>query len=84
MGRSSKDSLKYILVITYSVVPESHNQDTVGCLTRTVSDATYCLDGIYALDPRDNYTVVQRAPAGGFSQFLPKEGSLRRAIFGLP
>lgn len=38
----------------HSVVPESHNQDTVGCFARTVRDATYCLDGIYGLDPYDS------------------------------
>ncbi|KAA8569312.1 hypothetical protein EYC84_000968 [Monilinia fructicola] len=45
------------------VIPESHNQDTVGCFGKTVRDATYCLDGIYGPDPRDNYTLVQKGPA---------------------
>lgn len=67
-----------------SVIPESHNQDTVGCLARTVKDATYCLDGIYGPDPRDNYTLVQQAPAGGFAQFLCDKGALKGAVFGLP
>ncbi len=67
-----------------SVIPESHNQDTVGCLARTVRDATYCLDAIYGPDPRDNYTLVQQAPTTGFSQFLTSKESLKGAKFGLP
>jgi amidase len=66
------------------VIPESHNQDTVGCLARTVRDATYCLDAIYGTDPRDNYTLVQQAPAEGFAQHLAKKGALKGAVFGLP
>ncbi|KKY14243.1 putative amidase family protein [Diplodia seriata] len=73
------------------VVPESEHQDTVGCLARTVRDATYCLDGIYGYDPRDNYTEAQRdnpdvpsAWAGGYSAFLADRTALRGAVFGLP
>ncbi|CZT41374.1 related to glu/asp-tRNA amidotransferase subunit A [Rhynchosporium secalis] len=66
------------------VIPESHNQDTVGCLARTVRDATYCLDGIYGPDPRDNYTLVQQSPAGGYAQFLTSKSALEGAVFGLP
>ncbi|KAH8820803.1 amidase signature domain-containing protein [Xylogone sp. PMI_703] len=66
------------------VIPESHNQDTVGCFGRTVRDATYCLDGIYGPDPRDNYTLVQQAPKDGFSQFLSTKEVLKGAKFGLP
>lgn len=66
------------------VVPESHNQDTVGCLAKTMRDATYCLDGIYGQDPRDNYTLVQKAPVGGFAQFLTNKTALQGAKFGLP
>lgn len=66
------------------VVPESHNQDTVGCFARTVIDATYCLDSIYGKDPNDNYTLVQQAPPGGFAQFLTNKEALKGAKFGLP
>lgn len=66
------------------VIPESHNQDTVGCLARTVRDATYCLDGIYGPDPRDNYTLVQQAPTNGYAQFLTTKHALKGAVFGLP
>jgi len=66
------------------VIPESHNQDTLGCLSRTVRDATYCLDGIYGPDPQDNYTLVQQAPTNGYAQFLTTKHALKGAVFGLP
>jgi len=66
------------------VIPESHNQDTVGCLAKTVRDATYCLDSIYGPDPRDNYTLIQQAPTGGFTQFISTKDCLKGAKFGLP
>ncbi|TVY68644.1 putative amidase, partial [Lachnellula suecica] len=66
------------------VIPESHNQDTVGCLTKTVRDGAYCLDAIYGPDPRDNYTLIQQAPAGGYAQFLTNKGALKGATFGIP
>ncbi|PQE28317.1 amidase family protein [Rutstroemia sp. NJR-2017a WRK4] len=66
------------------VIPESHNQDTVGCLAKTMRDATYCLDGIYGPDARDNYTLVQEAPSGGYSQFITDKSALKGAKFGLP
>lgn len=47
-------------------------------------DATYCLDGIYGPDSRDNYTLVQKSPSDGFAQFLTNASSLRGAMFGLP
>ncbi|RDW92227.1 hypothetical protein BP5796_01621 [Coleophoma crateriformis] len=66
------------------VIPESHNQDTIGCLTKTVRDGAYCLDGIYGIDERDNYTLVQQVPDGGYAQFLTTKESLQGAVFGLP
>jgi amidase len=66
------------------VIPESHNQDTVGCIAKTVTDATYCLDAIYGIDSRDNYTWVQETPSGGYAQFLSTSDVLSNATFGLP
>lgn len=56
----------------------------MGCLSRTVRDGVYCLDAIYGSDPRDNYTLVQKAPPDGFSQFLTTKEALKGAVFGLP
>lgn len=49
-----------------------------------MKDATFCLDAIYGPDPRDNYTLVQKAPVGGYSQFLTNKKALKGATFGLP
>ena len=66
------------------MIPESHHQDTVGCFARTMRDATYCLDGIYGPDQRDNYTLAQTAPSDGFAPFLSRKDALTGAKFGLP
>ncbi|KAE8453926.1 hypothetical protein EG329_007702 [Mollisiaceae sp. DMI_Dod_QoI] len=65
-------------------IPESHNQDTVGCLAKTVRDAAYCLDAIYGPDIRDNYTLVQKTPANGYAPFLTTALALKKATFGIP
>lgn len=70
------------------VIPESIHQDTVGCMARTVADAVYCLDGIYGIDSRDNYTLAQGGiedvPVDGYSQFISNKDALSGAVFGLP
>ncbi|KAF4547547.1 Amidase-like protein 12 [Elsinoe fawcettii] len=68
------------------VIPESEHQDSVGILARTMRDATYVLDAIYGVDPRDNYTQAQtnRTPSGGYASFLSNSSSLSNAIFGIP
>lgn len=68
------------------VVPECEHQDTVGTFGRTVRDATYALDAIYGVDPRDNYTLSQdgNTPGDGYAQFLSDRASLKGAVFGLP
>jgi amidase len=68
------------------VIPESIHQDTVGTFGRTVRDATYALDAIYGVNPRDNYTLGQigKTPSGGYTQFLTNKSALKGAVFGLP
>jgi amidase len=68
------------------VIPESTHQDSVGCFGKTVRDATYVLDAIYGIDPRDNYTFAQegKTPQGGYTQFLTDKSALKGAVFGLP
>ncbi|KAL3477186.1 amidase signature domain-containing protein [Aspergillus californicus] len=70
------------------VIPESLNQDTVGCFAKTVRDAVYVLDAMYGVDPRDNATFAQvgRTPkgVGGYTQFLADRSALAGATFGLP
>jgi len=71
---------------TTRVIPESHHQDTLGTLARTVRDAVYALDAIYGIDPRDNNTLAQagKTPVDGYAQSLTKKSALRNATFGLP
>lgn len=68
------------------VVPESLNQDTVGCFARTVRDATLVLDAIYGPDPRDNATSAQigKVPLNGYTEFLANRTALDGAVFGIP
>ncbi|KAL2842381.1 amidase signature domain-containing protein [Aspergillus pseudoustus] len=68
------------------VIPESLNQDTVGCFAKTVRDAVYVLDAIYGVDHRDNATFGQvgKTPKGGYTQFLADKSALQGAVFGLP
>ncbi len=70
----------------FSVIPESHHQDSVGTFGRTVRDAVYALDAIYGVDPRDTHTVGQagKTPEGGFSRLLTDNDALKNATFGLP
>jgi amidase len=44
------------------------------------------LDGIYGIDPRDNYTLAQegKVPDRGYAQFLSNKSALKGAVFGLP
>ena len=74
------------LIPSFSVIPESTHQDTVGTFGRTVRDATYALDAIYGVDSRDNYTSGQvgKTPTGGYIPFLSKKSALKGATFGLP
>ncbi|KAH9313677.1 hypothetical protein KI387_022304, partial [Taxus chinensis] len=59
------------------VVPISHNQDTVGPICRTVTDAVYLLDEIVGYDVRDHRATKSAArfiPKGGYKQFLKTNG----------
>jgi Asp-tRNA(Asn)/Glu-tRNA(Gln) amidotransferase A subunit family amidase len=74
------------LTLRHRVIPESHHQDTLGTLARTVRDAVYALDAIYGIDPLDNDTFAQagRTPLGGYAQFLSNKDALKNATFGIP
>ncbi|PHH73477.1 hypothetical protein CDD80_3806 [Ophiocordyceps camponoti-rufipedis] len=80
------------------VIPESHNQDSVGTFGRTVKDAVIALDAIYGYDVKDKATwdmcdqstVPQWTAGQGFQQFLTTRDALARsptkraAAFGIP
>ncbi|KAJ9189601.1 hypothetical protein P3X46_000875 [Hevea brasiliensis] len=59
------------------VIPVMLSRDTIGPITRTVSDAVYLLDVIVGFDPRDSEATSEAAkfvPAGGYKQFLNLNG----------
>lgn len=70
------------------VIPESIHQDTVGTFGRTVCDATYALDAISGIDPRDNYTFAQgltdHIGNGNLASSLANRTALQGATFGIP
>ncbi|XP_057752801.1 probable amidase At4g34880 [Arachis stenosperma] len=74
------------------VIPVSPRQDTVGAISRTVSDAVFVLDVISGIDYNDPATTTwsKYIPQGGFKQFLNQNGLrgkrlgiVRNPFFGL-
>ncbi|KAL0536075.1 hypothetical protein IC582_025007 [Cucumis melo] len=65
------------------VIPIMSSHDTVGPITRTVSDAVYVLDAIVGYDPRDAEATSEGSkfiPLGGYKQFLNPNGSKGKRI----
>ncbi|KAK4562358.1 hypothetical protein RGQ29_005008 [Quercus rubra] len=59
------------------VIPILPRHDTVGTISRTVSDAVYVLDVIAGFDPQDYDATKEAAkfvPVGGYKQFLNLNG----------
>ncbi|KAH9931195.1 amidase signature enzyme [Amylocystis lapponica] len=52
------------------VIPISEHQDTVGPITRSISDAAIVLSIIAGTDPNDNFTYAQPSPVPDYSQAL--------------
>ncbi|KAF7326138.1 Amidase domain-containing protein [Mycena kentingensis (nom. inval.)] len=65
------------------VVPISQHQDTVGPLTRTVTDAAIVLNVIAGKDAADNYTNAQPDAVPDYVFFLEKD-ALKVARLGIP
>ncbi|KZS92298.1 amidase signature enzyme [Sistotremastrum niveocremeum HHB9708] len=65
------------------VVPISQNQDTVGPLVRSVSDAAAVLSIIAGPDPNDNFTLAQPSPVPDFTKALNKN-ALQGKRIGIP
>ncbi|KAM0852386.1 hypothetical protein ACQ4PT_051805 [Festuca glaucescens] len=68
------------------VIPITPRQDTVGPICRTVSDAVQVLDAIVGYDAFDaaaTGAASKYIPAGGYMQFLKKDG-LRGKRIGVP
>ncbi|KAA8528757.1 hypothetical protein F0562_036112 [Nyssa sinensis] len=67
------------------LIPISPRQDTVGPITRTVSDAVYVLDSIVGIDHRDFEATIEAArfiPVDGYKRFL-KAGGLKEKRLGI-
>ncbi|KAI3441235.1 PLCXc domain-containing protein [Psidium guajava] len=58
------------------VILVSPRQDSIGPISRTVSDAVHVLDAIVGFDPRDEATgeAAKFIPMGGYKQFLREDG----------
>ncbi|KJA17816.1 hypothetical protein HYPSUDRAFT_146036 [Hypholoma sublateritium FD-334 SS-4] len=65
------------------VIPISEHQDTVGPITRSLTDAAIVLSIIAGKDPNDNFTLAQPAVVPDFTKAL-KAGALRGARIGVP
>ncbi|KAK6992535.1 amidase domain-containing protein [Favolaschia claudopus] len=65
------------------VVPISQHQDTVGPLTRTVTDAAIVLSAIAGKDSADNYTDAQPDQVPDYTAALKKD-ALKGARLGVP
>jgi amidase len=65
------------------VIPISEHQDTVGPMTRSVTDAAIVLSIIAGKDPNDNFTLAQPAVVPDFTKALDKN-ALKGKRIGVP
>ncbi|KAK0236303.1 amidase signature enzyme [Armillaria nabsnona] len=65
------------------VIPISSNQDTIGPITRSVTDAAIVLSVIAGKDPNDNFTLAQPPFVPDYTQALRK-GALAGKRIGVP
>ena len=67
----------------FLVVPISEHQDTVGPITRSMTDAAIVLTIIAGKDPNDNFTLAQPPTVPDFTQALNKN-ALQGKRIGVP
>jgi amidase len=65
------------------VIPISEHQDTVGPITKSLTDAAIVLSVISGKDPNDNYTLAQPSVVPDFTKALNKNALKGRRI-GVP
>ncbi|KAF8996738.1 amidase signature enzyme [Cyathus striatus] len=65
------------------VIPISSHQDTVGPMTRSLTDAAIVLSVIAGPDPNDNFTLVQPSPVPDFTKAL-NANALKGKRIGVP
>ena len=73
----------WLSLLNLSVIPISEHQDTVGPMTRSLTDAAIVLSVIAGKDPNDNFTLAQPAVVPDFTKALKKDGLKGRRI-GVP
>src|ERR1700733_12300152 len=71
------------LIYIFLVVPISEHQDTVGPLTRSMTDAAIVLSVIAGKDPNDNFTLAQPPVVPDFTKALNKN-ALKGKRIGVP
>ena len=72
------------LTSTFSlVIPISEHQDTVGPITRSMTDAAIVLSIIAGKDPNDNFTLAQPSIVPDFTRALDKNALWAKRI-GVP
>ncbi|KIM38862.1 hypothetical protein M413DRAFT_419820 [Hebeloma cylindrosporum] len=71
------------LVSRAGVIPISEHQDTVGPMTRSLTDAAIVLSVIAGKDPNDNFTVAQPPVVPDFTKALKKD-ALKGKRIGVP
>jgi len=72
-----------ILFDTVLVIPISANQDTIGPMVRSMSDAAIVLSIIAGPDPNDNFTLAQPNPVPDYTLALNKTALAGKRI-GVP
>lgn len=65
------------------VIPISEHQDTIGPMTRSVTDAAIVLSVIAGRDPNDNFTLAQPSVVPDFTKALNKN-ALKGKRIGVP
>ena len=80
---TSFSSTGLLTILIISVVPISEHQDTIGPLTRSVTDAAIVLSVIAGKDPNDNFTLAQPPVVPDFTKALNKN-ALRGKRIGVP
>jgi len=82
-GKPRLASFHIKLTILSPVIPISEHQDTVGPITRSVTDAAIVLSIIAGPDPNDNFTMAQPMPVPNYSMALSNTSLVGKRI-GVP
>lgn len=72
-----------MLTILSPVIPISEHQDTVGPITRSITDAAIVLSIIAGPDPNDNFTIAQPMPVPDYTMALNSSSLVGKRI-GVP